>query len=396
MCDLPGYERDPYLTQMETQILRVGEDGGRPFAVLADTILYPEGGGQPPDHGFLGTAAVTDVQKRDGEVRHYLAGPAQPGPAALRLDWERRFDHMQQHTGQHLLTAVALDSFGWATTAFHLGEEVSDIELDAARLSPEDLVRLEAAVAAEIRQDRPVRCRRVAPEELPGLPVRSRGLPEGFQGDVRLVEIQGLDLNTCGGTHLRATGELESLCLLGSETLRGGTRLFFAAGGRVRRRMAGHERRNAELRSLLGVPEPGLAAAVAARLEQQRELERRVRALEDELGELQAAALASQPGALAERHFDGKDAAFLQRAARQLLALAPAKTAFFTASREGQSFFLLAAGEAALLDTGALGREVAALLSARGGGSGKLFQGKAGSLEGRERAVARLREAAGG
>jgi alanyl-tRNA synthetase len=289
---------------------------------------------------------------------------------------------------------MAQDTFGWATTAFHLGEEVSDIELEVAQVTAADLVRLEDAVAAEIRRDRPVLCRRVARSELPGLPVRSRGLPAGFQGDVRLVEIQGLDLNTCGGTHLRAIGELEGLCLLGTEPVRGGTRLFFVAGGRLRRRMAAHEQRNGLLRALLGTPDAGLAGAVAARLEHQRDLDKRIRGLEDELGELLAATLAELPGAVVEHHFQDRDAGFLQRAARQLVAKAPAKTVFFTATLGGQSFFLLASGDASPLDTGALGRELAALLSARGGGSGKLFQGKTGTLDGRAVALARLREAA--
>ena len=148
MNELPAFEREPYLTELETSVLRVGEDGGRPYAVLADSILYPEGGGQPPDHGFLGEVAVIDVQKAGGEVRHYLAGPAAPGQARLRLQWPRRFDHMQQHTGQHLLTAVARDRFGWETTAFHLGEEVSDIELDVAQVTPAEREQLEEAVAA--------------------------------------------------------------------------------------------------------------------------------------------------------------------------------------------------------------------------------------------------------
>jgi Ser-tRNA(Ala) deacylase AlaX len=392
MSEPAAYERDPYLTQLETQVLRVGEEGGRPYAVLADTLLYPEGGGQPPDHGFLGDVAVVDVQKRSGEVRHYLAAPAAAGPARLRLAWPRRFDHMQQHTGQHLLTAVAQDRYGWATTAFHLGEEVSDIELDTPVISPEQLRHLEEEVAAEIRRGRPVTCRRVAPEDLPGLPVRSRGLPEGFQGDVRLVEIQGLDLNTCGGTHLGSIAEVECLCLLGTESLRGGTRLVYVAGARARRRMAAHEQRNAALRTLLGAPDGGLAEAVAARLEQMRSLEKRIRLLEDELAEQAAAALAERPGDLAEAHFEGRDTAFLQRTARLFNAKAPAKAVFLTATREGLHSFVLAAGDASHLDPAALGRDLAALLSARGGGSGRMFQGKPASLDARAQALARLRQ----
>ena len=390
MDEIAAFERDPALTRLETTVLRVGEEAGRPFAVLQDTILFPEGGGQPPDHGCLGEVAVLDVQKRDGEVRHYLAAPVPTGPASLVLDWGRRFDHMQQHTGQHLLTAVAQERRGWATTAFHLGEEVSDIELDTPSISPEQLRALEEEVAAEIRRSRPVTCRRVALEDLPGLPVRSRGLPEGFQGEVRLVEIQGLDLNTCGGTHLGSTAELEALCLLGTESLRGGTRVFFVAGGRARSRMAAHEQRNAALRALLGAPDASLAEAAAARAEQQRLLERRMRRLEEELAELAAAALAAFPGDVAERHFEGRDLAFLQRAARLFTAQAPARTAFLTASLDGQHCFVLASGEASPLDTGALGRELAGLLSAKGGGSGRMFQGKAVSLEGRPKALARL------
>jgi Ser-tRNA(Ala) deacylase AlaX len=390
MSELPAFERDPYLTQLETRVLQTGEEGGRPYAVLADTILYPEGGGQPPDHGFLGAVAVLDVQKRAGEVRHYLAAPAALGPVAVRLEWPRRFDHMQQHTGQHLLTALAQELNGWATTAFHLGEAVADIELDVPRVRPDQLRQLEEAVAAEIRRGRAVTCRRVAPEQLPGLPVRSRGLPEGFQGDVRLVEIQGLDLNTCGGTHLGSTAELECLCLLGTEPVRGGTRIYYVAGRRARERMAAHEQRNAALRSLLGAADAALADAVAARLEQHRELEKRVRQLEDEVAGMQMAALAARPEPVVEQHFEGKDAGFLQRAARQLVAMAPAKTVFLTATQDGRSFFLLASGDASPLDTAVLGRDVAGLLEARGGGSGRLFQGKAASLEGRAQALARL------
>ncbi len=389
MSDLAGYERDPYLTELDTAVLRAGDDG-RPFAVLADTVLYPEGGGQPADRGTLGGAEVLDVQKRDGEIRHYLQAPAAPGPVHVRLDWERRFDHMQQHTGQHLLTAVAQDRFGWETRAFHLGEEVCDIELGVAALGAEDLRALEDAVAAEVRAARPVEAARVKPEDLPGLKVRSRGLPEGFTGDVRLVTIQGVDTNTCGGTHLRSTAELEAVVLLGAESLRGGTRLFFAAGGRARRRMAAHEARNAALRTLLGAPDTGLAAAVEGKLEQVRVLERKARALEEELADRVAEALAARPGVVADHHFEGRDAAFLLRAGRQLAASAPGKAVFLTATLEGRHFFLLTAGEASPLDVPARGRELAALLGGRGGGSGRLFQGKAPSLDARDAAVALL------
>ena len=392
MTSLPAYERDPYLAELEVRILRTGEAKGRPYAVLDDTVLYPEGGGQPADRGTLGDVPVVDVQKGEGEVRHFLAGPVEPGPAPLRLDWERRFDHMQQHTGQHVLTAVAHERFGWATTAFHLGEDRCDIELDVPAITAGELASLEEAVAAVIRSARPVRARRVDPEEYGTLKVRSRGLPEGHSGDIRLIEIEGLDLNTCGGTHLRNTAELECLKLLGTETLRGGTRLFFAVGVRARRRLEAHEQRCARLRTLLGAPDEGLVAVVEAKLDQLRLAEKQLRALEDELAASLVEVLAAGPGALVERHFEGRDAAFLQKLARQLVAAAPDKAAFLTASAADAHCFVLAAGASAGLDVAAAGREIAALLEAKGGGAKGFFQGKAAGLARREEALARLRK----
>ncbi len=393
MHTLPAYEREPYRTEIDALVVRVGEDKGRSYAVLSDTVLFPEGGGQPADRGFLERVEVLDVQKMDGEVRHYLASPVQPGPVKVRLDWSRRFDHMQQHTGQHVLTAVAQERFGWETTAFHLGEERCDIELATPNLTPKDLVLLEEAVAEMIRAARPVTPRRVNLEAYQTMKVRSRGLPEGHSGDVRLVEIEGLDLNTCGGTHLRNTAELECLKLLGSEPIRGGTRLFFIAGVRARRRMESHEKRNAALRALLGAPDETIVTVVEAKLDQIRAAEKRVRLLEDELAASLMEALTARPGALVEQHFEGKDAGFLQKAARQLVVSAPDKAVFLTSSSDSLHFFVLAAGEGSSLDTAILGKEIAGLLEAKGGGAKGFFQGKAGSLMRRSEALERLSQA---
>ncbi len=391
MSTLPAYEREPYRTELEAVVTAVGEEGARPYAVLNDTILYPEGGGQPADRGWLGTLPVVDVQKSGDGVRHYLSGPIVPGPVKVRLDWERRFDHMQQHTGQHVLTAVAAERFGWTTTAFHLGEERCDIELDVPDLAPKDLARLEELVAERIRAAHPVRAQRVTLEAYQAMKVRSRGLPEGHSGDVRLVEIEGLDLNTCGGTHLRSTAELESLKLLGTEALRGGTRLFFTVGQRARRRLETHEKRNAALRTLLGAPDEELVAVVEAKLEQLRGAEKRARLLEDELAASWAETLVNRTGALAEQHFEGRDAGFLQKVGRLAMSAAPAKAVFLTASAEDSHAFLLAAGPDSALDVPSAGKEVAAWLEAKGGGAKGFFQGKVGSMDRRTEAVDRLR-----
>lgn len=381
----PAYHRDPRLRRLEVCVRAVGEAAGRPYALLDDTLCYPEGGGQPADRGLLNGVAVLDVQKGPDGIRHFLAAPVPPGPALLELDWARRFDHMQQHTGQHLLTALAQDRFGWHTTAFHLGTERCDIELDAAPLAEGALAELEAAVAEEIRAARPVSAQWVDEAGYAKLKVRSRGLPEGHSGEIRLVGIGDLDLNTCGGTHLESTAELEALCLLGTEPIRGGTRLFFAAGGRIRRRMAEHEARALAFRTLLGAPDAELVPALEAKLNQLQATQRQIRHLEEDLVEALAAALREDPAPLLDRHFEGRELGFLQGLAR---ALAPRRV-MFTATAAGQHAFLIAG--APDWDLKALGAQVAALLEGRGGGARGSYQGKAGSLLRRAEAAALLR-----
>jgi alanyl-tRNA synthetase len=334
------------------------------------------------------------VQRREGAVRHYLEREAEPGRVMVRLDWRRRFDHMQQHTGQHLLTALAHDRFGWPTTAFHLGEQACDIELDVPALAQLQVEMLEEAVAEEIRAARPVTARHAHPEDLEALSVRTRGLPPGHRGDVRLVEIAGIDLNTCGGTHVRSTAEIEAVKLLGTEPMRGGTRLFYVAGGRVRHRLASHEARGARLRSLLGTPDAEIVAAVESRLELGRVAEKHIRGLEEELAAALAEALAAREGRVVSLHLEGKDTAFLQRVARRLAA--SGKAALLTASAGEGGVFVLVAGEGVELDVQAAGRELAEVMGGRGGGSGHTFQGKVASLSARDRALARLEALASG
>jgi alanyl-tRNA synthetase len=164
------------------------------------------------------------------------------------------------------------------------------------------------------------------------------------------------------------------------------------AGRRARLRLDAHERRTAGLRALLGAPDEDQVSALQGKLDQLQAAERRARKLEEELAEMQASALALRPEALVEAHFEDRDMAFLQKLARQVLAADPGKAVFLTAAAGGQGLFLLSAGEACGLDVPALGKAVAAILGAKGGGSGRSFQGKAPDLKARAGALARLRE----
>lgn len=386
-----AWDLDPYRRELDTEVVACGGGPDKAWAILADTVLYPEGGGQPSDRGWIHDIPVLGVQRTPEGIVHQLAALVSPGPARVRLDWARRFDHMQQHTAQHLLTALAQDRFGWPTTAFHLGERFSDIELDVPSLAPEELRALEDAAAAEIRAARQVRCRWVELSNLRSIKVRSRGLPADHQGKVRLVEIDGLDLNTCGGTHVASTCEIESLVLLGTEPMRGGTRLFFAAGGRVRTLVSDQARVLARLRNVLGAPNEELAAIAESKLDALRSAERLIRRLQNEAADALGEVLATSGEPFVHHHLKGKEMPFLQRAARRFVQLSPTRIVLLTSDTTEGGVFCLVSGDAAVVDTVALASTFTAVAGGRCGGTGRSFQGRVPTFERREAAVEAVR-----
>lgn len=394
MQKIPAYERDPYLQELEVHILSKAVEEGRHCVVLDDSILYPEGGGQPADRGWLSEVAVLDVQRRDEEVRHFLERPVEGDSAHLVLDWNRRYDHMQQHTAQHLLTSIAQQRFGWATRSFHIGAETSDIELDCSPPTEQQIEDLEDAVADIVGRARWIRCYRVSREEYAELEVRSRGLPAGYRGDIRLVEIEGVDRNTCGGTHVSSTAEVGAVKVVRHEPIRGGCRLYWVAGKRARQRLGRHESRLAELRELLDTGDADLLPVVRVRLDQIGDARRRIRRLEDRLAESLAEGLLTDLAPVNDLHLEATEASLLRRVAETYADASAGGLCLITAEDVGGILFAVAAGAEADVDLQVVGQEVAGLLGGRGGGAGRVFQGKARSVERRAAALAHLRRLA--
>jgi alanyl-tRNA synthetase len=272
---------------------------------------------------------------------------------------------------------------------------MSDLELDAPKLDSDELRQLEDAVVGEIRAARPVDCRYARMEQMEELGVRSRLLPEGHSGEIRLVEIEGVDLNTCGGTHVRNTAEIGSLALVGTETMRGGTRVFFVAGDRLRRRLVEHERRNLRLRTLLDTGDDELPQVVELRLQREKELARERRRLEIELAELTADQLASSGDQPISGHWADRDLGFLQEIGKALVQRSPGIVALLTAGQDREGSFLLVADEGSGLELGDAGAELSAILAGRGGGRAPFFQGRATALGRRDEAVTALRRMLG-
>uniref|UniRef100_A0A146L2H2 Alanyl-tRNA editing protein Aarsd1-B n=1 Tax=Lygus hesperus TaxID=30085 RepID=A0A146L2H2_LYGHE len=221
--------------------------------VCEDTILFPEGGGQPYDLGEMNGVPVLKVLRRGTEAVHYVKQPLEEGATVKQVvDWKRRLDHMQQHSGQHLVTAIADSMLGYPTTSWWLGEDVSHIELDTNKLTQDEVDKLEEAVNEKIREALPVHAT-VLKDGDPALDsTRTRGLPKDHVGDVRIITIATVEANMCCGTHVSNLAELQAIKLLGFEKgKKGKTNLLFLAGGRVLAHLDKMYKRELELNLLL-------------------------------------------------------------------------------------------------------------------------------------------------
>jgi alanyl-tRNA synthetase len=263
--------------------------------VLDRTLFYPTSGGQPHDLGLLGAAKVLDVRDEGDEIVHVLDGPLELGPVQGCIDWDRRFDHMQQHTGQHLLSAIFQERFGLPTVSFHLGSEISTIDLRGPE--PSDAIRegAERAVNRVIFEDRPVTVRYGTAEQLAQIGVRKE-VDRG--GILRAIEIEGADLQPCGGTHVKRTGQIGLLLVRRCTRIRQDWRVEFVCGQRAERAASADFRLLRQVAARLECA-PEAAAAAAERAVAERESNfKRTRAISDRLAEAEVALvlLTNPPG----------------------------------------------------------------------------------------------------
>ncbi len=231
MASLRRYYDDPYTTRFDATITDARTREGRAELELDETWFYPESGGQLPDRGTLGGADVLDVQVDDaGRVWHTVPqAPSGALPLPCALDWERRFDHMQQHTGQHVLSAAFEHALGAATLSSTLGEERSVIELSLAAIEWRAVGEVEARANRVLWEDRELKLHWTDAEGVQRFALRKA---PAVAGPIRVVEIPDWDLSACGGTHTRRTGEVGAIKIVGWEKVRGNVRVAFLCGGR--------------------------------------------------------------------------------------------------------------------------------------------------------------------
>jgi alanyl-tRNA synthetase len=278
------------------------------------------------------------------------------------------------------LSAILHDRHALPTTAFHLGEEYTAIEVAGPVPDRERLLHFETQANAEIRANRAVRTREVEPEDLAQLKVRTRGLPEGHSGPVRLVEIDGIDLNTCGGTHVSGLAELQLLHVLDASPARGVTRIRFLAGGRTQRELRRMQRMESDLQTRLGTGPDEFAAVLDGWQSERKRSERRVRELETSLAEARGAEIAAGTERILCARVAGFGPDALRRIAAAVLARRPDAVVVLVGevADSGEPCLVVESGQDGPPDVGAIGQQACEALGARGGGKGRRFQGRGG------------------
>lgn len=281
------YEQNAYLTNFTARVLSCAP-GKKGYDVVLDrTAFYPEGGGQPYDNGMLGGVEVLEVHERDGHVVHTCAAPLEAGAQVEgKIDWERRFDLMQNHSGEHIVSGIAHNKWGCDNVGFHMGSDLITIDLNIL-LTEEQLKELETDVNRYIQEDHPVVITFPSQEELGALEYRSK---KALTGQVRIVSFPGADTCACCGTHVASSGQIGLVKLLTVQKFREGVRIELVCGNRAFRYLDRALEQNHQISNLLSAKVFETAAAVRRLQGENEALKARIQAME----EVRFAALAQQ------------------------------------------------------------------------------------------------------
>jgi len=352
----------------------------RGFAVRLDrTAFYPTSGGQPHDTGTLNGVPVTDVWEEDGVVWHLLSGALEADEVTGRIDWPRRFDHMQQHSGQHVLSEAFVRVMDAHTIAVHIGSETNTVDLKIPKLDWEAVFRVEDEVNRVVWENRPVTAEGVSEDALAGIPLRR---PPKVSGAIRIVWVADYDASACGGTHVRYTGEIGLVKITGFERYKGGVRVSFLCGGRAAQ----------DYRRALGALQAVSAALstnqddlteVAVRLQEDlKSVRRELNHARDALTQVEAERLwADTPEVDGVRrivaHWADRSFADARAMATQLRARPGTLVLIAATEEKGLRLVCARSDDLAGVDASAILRQAAEALGGRGGGSPEMAQGGA-------------------
>ncbi|HLK65241.1 MAG TPA: alanyl-tRNA editing protein [Bryobacteraceae bacterium] len=380
------YYSDSYLCHFGATVVDRSEDGR--IVYLDRTAFYPTSGGQPYDLGAIAGVAVTNVIDQEDRVAHQLASPLAEGPVECTVDWNRRFDHMQQHTGQHLLSAVFQESFGLKTVSFHMGAESATIDLEGGPVDSRIVQEAERLANQIVFENRPVSVAFQHAAE-----VQDLRKPSEREGTLRIVSIQDCDRSACGGTHVRATGEIGPILLRKSDKVRQTTRVEFLCGGRAVRRARADYDALYKTAQLFRAQLDEVPTLVGAQLESANASEKLRRKLEGDLAAYQGKELyeTTPPGPDGLRRVSRR----LERGSlEELRSLAQSFTsqpkAVFVAALTDPPSVLVAVSADAGIDAGKVLKAALTEAGGRGGGTARMAQGSVPSTSALDTVLGRI------
>jgi alanyl-tRNA synthetase len=369
------YYENSYSTEFDAAVLEQLTVNGKPAVALDQTAFYPTSGGQPCDTGYLGGVRVESVEEdASGRILHILDSPPASEQVHGTIDWRRRFDHMQQHTGQHILSQAFLSGARAATLSFHLGQETSTIDIDLAQPEPAVLTAAEDLAARVVFEDRPVHLLNVSKEELGALGVRKESQREGT---IRVIDIDKFDRSPCGGTHVRRCGEIGLILILGSERYKGGSRVEFVCGERALRAFRKDHEALKEMGRLVSAHPHEVPRLTEKILLERSALLREKKQLEDQILEMEAQELihgADKTGGSAticQSYSDRKIESL--KVLAQKVASSPGALAILFAVQESVQV-VVACNADVPGDCGAVVKQLAVKLGGKGGGKRELAQ----------------------
>ena len=355
------YYAKPWLQELETKIVSKHQEGEMHLVVLEQTIFYPTGGGQPHDLGLINGIPLLDVFEKEGVIYHALEQLPKGDLASCVLDWPRRLDHMQQHSGQHLLSAILADQYGYSTESFHLGEDYCSIDISTPILAKEEQAEVELKANRLIFEDLPLFTYTVQPENLSDIQLRK--MPD-IAGPLRIVEIQGLDYSPCSGTHVEKLGQIGQVKIIRAEKYKNMTRLYFLCGQRAYDDYSQKQEILSSLGMLLSVPEVELKERIELELQRKRDLEKQLSELKLELIGFKAQEVVNDQKSPFYIHLPQASIEEAQQLARSILNLTEGSVVINLGER-----LVLTHNLPTGINFGQLVKEYAQPLGGRGGGS---------------------------
>ncbi|MDN3019780.1 DHHA1 domain-containing protein [Paenibacillus sp. BSR1-1] len=371
------YYQDAYIQSFTAQVLKQEKDEeGNWYVLLNQTAFYPTGGGQPHDIGKLGESNVINVEEIHGEIRHYIDMPLYDTQKEVlgAIDWEQRFDHMQQHAGQHILSAAFEQLFDYKTVGFHLGNEMVTIDLQTENLTEQEAKKAEELANQIILENRSIEVKWVTEKELSQYPLRKE---TKVKENIRLVIIPDFDYNGCGGTHPKATGEVSAIKVLDWERQRKNTRLQFVCGNRVLKQLGQKQRILLQLTSLLNAPEKDMEAAVGRMLENAKSQEKLLEQTKEQLLQFEAKDLNDKyyTDNIVNEIFQNRSIQELQKLARFITANNENALVIFVSNNEDKLQVVCAKGKARNENMKTIIGKSLPFINGKGGGNDSFAQG---------------------